>query len=316
MFRLAHLSDVHLGPVPMPSLREFASKRLVGYANWRRNRAGAFTPETLDRLVDDIRAQEPDHIAVTGDLTNIALREEFENARRWLEALGPPDEVTAIPGNHDAYVPKAHLRYRTLWAPWMAGDSADAEFVGHALFPFMRRKRHLALIGVSSARASAPFMATGRVGRRQTERLRALLKEARMEGLFRVILIHHPPKMLDPRNSWRRLTDGRRLRAAIEADGAELVLHGHDHVRSTSEIPGPHGPVPVVGVPAGSGPPISGRRGGGYALHEIDERAGHFRLTIIHRGYDEEGRIVETVRTQYRISRPSPRPAGRAPSPR
>ncbi|HEX2256651.1 MAG TPA: metallophosphoesterase, partial [Afifellaceae bacterium] len=202
-----------------------------------------------------------------------------------------------------------------LWAPWMEGDP-DAEFVGRAFFPFMRRKGHVALIGVSSARASAPFMATGRVGRGQTERLRALLREAGAEGLFRVVLIHHPPKMLDPRNSWRRLTDGSRLRAAIEADGAELVLHGHDHIRSTSEIPGPAGPVPVVGVPAGSGPPTSGRRGGGYALHDIEERPGRFDLTIIHRGYEEEGRIVETVRSQYRISRRSPPPAGRAPSPR
>ena len=64
------------------------------------------TAETLDRLVDDLRAQKPDHIAVTGDLTNIAMREEFENARLWLEELGPPDRVTAIPGNHDAYVPR------------------------------------------------------------------------------------------------------------------------------------------------------------------------------------------------------------------
>ena len=315
MFRLGHLSDVHLGPVPMPSLREFASKRLVGYANWRRNRAGAFTLETLDRLVDDMRAQEPDHVVVTGDLTNIALKEEFENARRWLEALGPPEMVTAIPGNHDAYVPRAHLRYRPLWAPWMEGDP-DAEFVGRAFFPFMRRKDCVALIGVSSARASAPFMATGRVGWHQTARLKALLREAGEEGLFRVILIHHPPKMLDPRNTWRRLTDGSRLRAMIQAEGAELVLHGHDHVRSTSEIAGPAGPVPVVGVPAGSGPPAGGRRGGGYALHEIEERAGRFELTIIHRGYDGEGRIVEAVRTRYRLSRPSRQPAGRAPSPR
>lgn len=316
MFRLAHLSDVHLGPVPMPSLRQLASKRIVGYANWRRNRAGAFTLESLDRLVEDIRAHEPDHIVVTGDLTNIAMKEEFENARRWLEALGTPDCVTAIPGNHDSYVPRAHLRYRPLWAPWMESDRTDAEFVGRAFFPFMRRKGQVALIGLSSARASAPFMATGRVGRGQTERLGALLREAGEEGLFRVILIHHPPKMLDPRNSWRRLTDGRRLRAAIAADGAELILHGHDHVRSMSAIPGPAGPVPVVGVPAGSGPPKGGARGGGYALCEIAERPGGYELAVIHRGYDDAGEIVETVRSAFSLSRASPQPAGRAPSPR
>jgi 3',5'-cyclic AMP phosphodiesterase CpdA len=302
MFRIAHLSDVHLGPVPNLRLRDYASKRIVGYTNWRRNRAGAMTAETLDWLVEDLRAQEPDHIVVTGDLTNIAMTEEFNNARRWLEALGPPDRVTAIPGNHDSYVPRAHVRYRKIWAPWMVSD--DAEHVGKALFPFMRRKGKVALIGVSSAVASAPFMATGRVGERQTERLSALLAEAGSEGLFRVILIHHPPKLIDPRSNWRKLTDGKRFRAAIERVGAELILHGHEHIRMMTAIKGATGVVPVVGVPAGSGPALGGPRAGGYALHEIVENGPCYDLGVIHRGYAESGEIVETARVSYSVNRP------------
>jgi 3',5'-cyclic AMP phosphodiesterase CpdA len=302
MFRLAHLSDVHLGPVPNLRLRDYASKRIVGYTNWRRNRAGAMTVETLDRLVEDLRAQEPDHIVVTGDLTNIAMTEEFTNARRWLEALGPPDRVTAIPGNHDSYVPRAHVHYRKIWAPWMVSD--DAEHVGKALFPFMRRKGKVALIGVSSAVASVPFMATGRVGERQTERLSALLAEAGREGLFRVILIHHPPKLIDPRSNWRKLTDGKRFRAAIERVGAELILHGHEHIRMMTAIKGASGVVPVVGVPAGSGPALGGPRAGGYALHEIVENGPCYDLSVIHRGYAESGEIVETARVSYSVNRP------------
>jgi 3',5'-cyclic AMP phosphodiesterase CpdA len=302
MFRLGHLSDVHLGPIPNLRLKDLFSKRVVGYANWRRNRSGAMTGETLDRLVADLRSQEPDHIAVTGDLTNIAMRAEFVNACRWLEALGPPDRVTAIPGNHDAYVPRAHRRYRRLWAPWMASD--DAEHVGRTLFPFMRRKGQVALIGVSSAVASAPFMATGRVGSHQTERLTELLDEARAEGLFRVVLIHHPPKLINPANQWRKLTDGRRFRAAIERHGAELILHGHDHIRSLTAIKGRDGVVPVVGVPAGSGPALGGPRAGGYALHEIDGNGPSYELTVIHRGYAESGEIVETARVAYSVNRP------------
>src|ERR1044071_8016686 len=38
MFRLGHLSDVHLGAVPGLRLRDLISKRMVGYYNWRRNR--------------------------------------------------------------------------------------------------------------------------------------------------------------------------------------------------------------------------------------------------------------------------------------
>ncbi len=274
MFRLGHLSDLHLGGVPSLRLKDFVSKRVVGYANWRRSRAHALTSGTLDRLVADLKAQKPDHIAVTGDLTNIARREEFENARAWLEELGPPDKVTAVPGNHDAYVPGAHRRYRELWAPWMLAD--DAEFVGHALFPFMRRKDGVALIGVSSAVASAPFMAIGRVGGEQTKRLRQLLDEARVEGLFRVILIHHPPKLIDARNQLRKLTDGRRFRRAIERSGAELILHGHDHMRTMTAIKGANGMVPVVGVPAAGAAPSAGARA--RRLRDPRNRRGRPRL--------------------------------------
>jgi len=302
IFRLAHISDVHLGAVPNLRLRDYASKRIVGYTNWKRNRAGAMTSDALDRLVEDMRAHEPDHIAVTGDLTNIAMREEFENARRWLEALGPPDRVTAIPGNHDAYVPRAHHRFRTLWAPWMVSD--DAAHIGKALFPFLRRKGQVALIGVSSAVASAPFMATGRVGERQTERVAALLREAGAEGLFRVVLIHHPPKLIDPNSAWRKLTDGKRFRRAVEQCGAELILHGHEHIRMMTAITGASGVVPVVGVPAGSGPPLGGPRAGGYALHEIAEAGRCYELTVVHRGYAESGEIVETARVAYSVNRP------------
>jgi 3',5'-cyclic AMP phosphodiesterase CpdA len=301
MFRLGHISDVHLGIVPDLRLRDFASKRLVGYANWRRNRSASLTSATLEALVADLRTQEPDHIVVTGDLTNIATRDEFAGARQWLAALGPPDRVTAIPGNHDAYVPGAHRLFRQLWAPWMV---SDAEHVGRALFPFMRRKDHVALIGVSSAVASAPFMATGRVGSHQTERVAALLAEAREEGLFRVVLIHHPPKLVDPRSGWRKLTDGRRFRAMIERQGAELILHGHEHTRMLTAIKGATGIVPVIGVPAGSGPAIGGPRAGGYALYQIAETGPCYDLTVIHRGFSAEAKIVETARVAFSVNKP------------
>jgi 3',5'-cyclic AMP phosphodiesterase CpdA len=302
MFRLGHLSDVHLDAMPRFRLRDLFSKRAVGYANWRQSRKHSMTGETLGRLVADLKAHEPHHIAVTGDLTNIARREEFENARLWLEELGPPEKVTAIPGNHDAYVPRAHHRYRKLWAPWMRAD--DSEHVAKALFPFMRRKGQIALIGVSSAVASAPFLAIGHVGSHQTERMMTLLEEARGEGLFRVILIHHPPKLVDPRNQWRKLTDGRRFRAAVERCGAELILHGHDHIRMMTAIKGATSIVPVVGVPAASGPAFGGPRAGGYGLYEIVENGPCYDLTVIHRGFAPSGEVIETARVAYSVNRP------------
>src|SRR5262249_36749995 len=104
MISLAHLSDPHLGPLPTPRLSELASKRVLGFVNWTRKRRLLHRPEVLDALVADLKAQSADHIAVTGDLANISLPQEFIAARAWLDRLGAAHDVTVVPGNHDAYV--------------------------------------------------------------------------------------------------------------------------------------------------------------------------------------------------------------------
>src|SRR5215470_3939522 len=104
MFTLAHLSDPHLGPLPTPAPLELLSKRGLGYLNWLRKRRAIHRPEVLAAVVDDLKAQAPDHIAVTGDLVNLSLSNEFALAAAWLQTLGDPAHVTLVPGNHDAYV--------------------------------------------------------------------------------------------------------------------------------------------------------------------------------------------------------------------
>ncbi len=301
MFRLAHFSDVHLAPLPEPRLLDLASKRLIGYANWRFNRARHMTSGSLDRLLADMRAHDPDHIVVTGDLANIGLREEFAAARSWLARLGSPADVTVIPGNHDAYVPGVHRHYRQLWAPWMSGDDANPD--ADARFPFLRRRNGIALIGVSSAVASAPFMATGRLGPSQVAKLGKVLEQAGANGLARIVLVHHPPQLMDWRGFTRRLTDAVRLRSVIRQVGAELILHGHDHRAITMTIAGRHGPVPVAGAAAGSGRPGGGDKPGGYAIHEISADEDAFSITVIHRCFNAKGTIVETARDGFRLSR-------------
>src|SRR6185437_13894221 len=90
-FTLAHLSDPHLSPLPAARLRDLAGKRALGYLNWTRNRHKFHRRDVLDALVSDLQAQAPDHIAITGDLLNLALEAEFAPSRTWLESIGAPD---------------------------------------------------------------------------------------------------------------------------------------------------------------------------------------------------------------------------------
>lgn len=291
MFTIAHLTDPHLGPLPLVSRRDLASKRLIGYVNWRRNRAYTFDDKFLAALIEDMRARRPDHIVVTGDLVNLALREELIAARDWLALLGAPADVTAIPGNHDAYVPGAINEFTRLWHPFMAGDDDSGEV---ARFPFIRRRGPVALIGLSSAVATAPFMATGRIGADQAAALGEQLAALRDEGLFRVVLIHHPP--IANLTKWsRRLIGGGSFRAEIARNGAELVLHGHNHRLHVSHLAGPGMDVPVIGAAAASNLPRPGHLGGAYNLYRIDGSSGNFTCTMTQFGVRHVGGEIETL---------------------
>ena len=82
MFTLAHLSDVHIGPLPKAeSWRDYWGKRALGKINWHRRRRFLHDPAIAMAMVADIKAHSPDHVALTGDLINIALKQEFVAAK-------------------------------------------------------------------------------------------------------------------------------------------------------------------------------------------------------------------------------------------
>ncbi|WP_350335094.1 metallophosphoesterase family protein [Coralliovum pocilloporae] len=287
MFRLAHISDPHLGPLPDPSGIELASKRVLGYINWRKNRARTLTNTFLDGLLDDMRQHSPNHIAVTGDLVNLALKAEFKPARQWLTTLGKPADVSVVPGNHDAYVPGALAEAERCWHDYMCGDGHPNGL--RPTYPYVRIRGNVALIGVSSARATGPFMATGYIDSIQARHLTELLAHLKDERLFRVVMIHHPP--IRGATHWhKRLIAASRFRTAIKKSGAELVLHGHTHLATRMSLPGPEMDVPVICVPSASASPGGRRPAARYNLFEIDGDAGNWSCTMIERGFSQENR--------------------------
>ena len=291
MFKLAHISDPHLSAVPKLGFTDLASKRLFGLYNWRRNRVHAYAPAILDALVADMKAAQPDHSAITGDLVNLGLGAEIIAAGQWLQSVAPPDEATLIPGNHDAYMPQSIAGYLKEWSDYMTGDGASPDTVA---FPFVRRRGPLALVGVSTAVATPPLMATGEIGEGQAAALAKILVGLAGEKRFRIVLIHHSP--VKGATSWyRRLTDAGRVRRVLAEAGAELVLHGHNHHTHVDRLPGRDGPVPVVGVAAASMLPSRGKPGGSYCLYEIGTETTTFSCKMTERGVRNPGGPVETL---------------------
>jgi 3',5'-cyclic AMP phosphodiesterase CpdA len=288
MFVLGHLSDLHLAAPPR--LQELAGKRGLGFINWHRGRKLIHRREVIDALTRDLKASAPDHIAVTGDLVNLSLPAEYARARAWLNGLGPPSDVTVIPGNHDIYVPEAQQGPAKYWGEYMRGDDGAES----GTFPFLRRRGTVALIALSSALPTAPLLATGSLGAQQLNRLAAALEET--QSLFRVVLIHHPPR--SPLSRYlRRLTDGAEFCRVLAANGAELVLHGHDHCHSLIWLDGPHRAIPIVGVPSASArAPHGGEDGAGYNLFRIDGEPSGWRCEMIARQRGADGGFREAER--------------------
>jgi 3',5'-cyclic AMP phosphodiesterase CpdA len=287
MFVLAHLSDLHLASRPRP--RELIGKRGLGFINWQRKRKYIHRPEIADAIREDLKGLAADHIAMTGDLVNLSLDEEFRRARAWLAALGPPHDVTVVPGNHDVYVRAVRSSPAACWGDYMRGDD------GRQVFPFVRRRGDVALIALSSGVPTGPFMATGRLGAQQLTALSAALDEAR--GLFRIVLIHHPP-ISPPKRYLRRLTDAAELRGVLAVHGAELLIHGHDHCRALIRLDGPNGSkIPAAGVPSVSARvPHGSEDASGYTVFRIDGGIGAWRCEMIARQRADDGAIREAGR--------------------
>jgi len=285
-FTIAHLSDAHLGPSSFPGLREMRLKRFMGYVNWKRGRERLNDMGMLARLVADLRAHRPDHVAMTGDVVNIALAAEFHRAVAWMKTLGEPADVSFTPGNHDAYVRDAMEGLTRLFAPWTSSDTPNP---GENRFPFLRVRGDVALIGLNSGIPTAPLLASGRLGGAQLAALGRMLEETGRQGLARVVMIHHPPLSRGRAPMLRGLNDAAEFERTIARYGAEAILHGHTHKRMISYLASnatrrEGGAVPVIGVPSVAAASHDPRQRACYYLIGVERAGAHWRISGRARG--------------------------------
>src|SRR5260370_26779682 len=107
MFRPGHVTDPHFRGWEGARVGQFTGKRAIGAVNLVLNRRRKHKMELLAALGEDVRGQGLDHLAVTGDLSNIALEAEWQAALRWLAAAGfAAPTATGGPGNPGPYSPR------------------------------------------------------------------------------------------------------------------------------------------------------------------------------------------------------------------
>jgi 3',5'-cyclic AMP phosphodiesterase CpdA len=284
MFRLAQVTDPHFrAPNPLGGFRpaDLLGKRALGMANLLLVRRRKHRMELVADLGDDLRARKVDHLALTGDLGNVALASEWAAAQGWLDRVAmDAGAVTVIPGNHDFYIDdvvKTGVFERTFGVYQTAELRAEAHH-----YPFVRIRGDVALIGVNSCVATGDFGAWGEVGVDQLVRLEGLLTAPALAGKIRVVLIHHPPVRHKGPEA-RNLRDRAALVAVLERAGADLVLHGHDHRDEQARLRGPGGAViPIIGAGSASYAG-AGETRSRYNVYEIEGRV----ITAVTYAHDE-----------------------------
>ena len=294
MFRLAHVTDPHFRSFQGARFADFVGKRAVGALNIVVNRRRKHKMELLAALGEDLRGDKPDHMALTGDLSNVSLEAEWRTALRWLEETGrTARDITVIPGNHDAYVPEVVTR-RTFETLFGAYQSSDRGGGGDDRYPFVRFRGPLALVGINSCVPTGDLGAWGEIGEEQLARVEATLRSPELQAKTRVVLIHHPPVKLKGGED-RNLKDRDAFAAMLARAGADLVLHGHDHRDERAALPGPGGTtIPIVGAGSASyaGSPEKRAR---YNVYEFDGPS----VTCVTRVHDEE---TDTFREATRLT--------------
>ena len=284
--KLAHISDIHILSLGGHGFRAFLNKRLAGGANILLNRRANYKNEVAFALVDDMNARGGfDHVCITGDLTSLALKAEFEIAGELLAKLrGGPPGVSLIPGNHDFYT-KGSEREKSFETAFGHFMKSDVDLGTGGPFPYLHVRGDAAIVGLSTGIATGLLFAYGVLGEAQLAGLERALTHPSTQGKARVVLIHHPPvKTTRFLRGGRSLRDAAALGEILKAHGAELVLHGHEHEDLAYDIPGRDGgSIPVRGVPSASYVGRHAYRHARYHIYELLRLDGAARPTLVSR---------------------------------
>jgi 3',5'-cyclic AMP phosphodiesterase CpdA len=279
--RIAHFSDLHILSLDGVPAWRFFNKRLTGWAMLRFHRKSVHKPEAVNAVAEEVRRVGVDHVAITGDLSNLALESEFHEITRFLDerlAL-PADSVSIVPGNHDLYTHGAarSRRFESFFNAYLQSDIPEIGVEHHgARWPVVKLRGPAAFIGLSSAVPRLPMVASGYFGDAQLDAFSQVLEHPEVKKRTKVILQHHPAHNFDRIfiTKMEGLTDSRKLAHKLGDVERGLILHGHSHHRIRREIATRGGIIDVVCATSASLISDNPHRHSGFNLYEIDDATG------------------------------------------
>jgi 3',5'-cyclic AMP phosphodiesterase CpdA len=243
--RLLHVSDPHvqLRDWRTRPLRALGPLRTIATVELWKGRGRVFdgAEAALARWARSFGAY--DHVLLTGDLSQLGLKEELQLARAALGTFaGDPQRLTLLPGNHDRYPwrGRAQRWFEEVFPEHQGGDSTFGPVR-------LLLRGEVALVVVdSSLPVSWPVWTQGAIGPAALEGTARALAAPEAAQRCKLVLTHHTPlraggAVKRPRH---QLAGHAAFLRVCKQGGAQAVLAGHVHERFLVE-PGPDRPLLV-----------------------------------------------------------------------
>ena len=198
MRTLVHLSDLHFGRVDHTLLAPLR--------------------ELIERIA-------PDVLVVSGDLTQRARSEQFEEARAYLDSLPGPQII--VPGNHDISLYNVFRRFVKPLARYKRyiTDNLDPVYIDD----------EIAVIGVNTARSLT--IKDGRVNTEQVDAIRARLATV-PTSVTRIVVAHHPFDLPDHFEERDLVDRAPMAMKAFAESGVDILMGGHMHASHAGSTAG------------------------------------------------------------------------------
>lgn len=289
--RIAHLSDLHVFDSKGVRLRDFlTSRRVLGMLNLLSIRKSAHSTAVLERLLEDLLETRPDHVVVTGDLSNLALESEFDRVASYLRYVFDQSRVSVIPGNHDYYTWGAvrGQRFEKTFYPYMFPQFTDLDV---DLYPYDKLLGPVSIFGLRSATQTIPPGSYGEVDRPQLDRLIHIVQDPKYRNTFKIALVHHyfhAARTLNDRIG--PLRNRHEVAEVLVDQGFDLVLHGHDHVARLGWLGSGPRRIPVIGAGSATATDPRPHRVGRYNIYTIED--GRLADIEVRRFHPETQRFV------------------------
>src|ERR671918_850434 len=166
-----------------------------------------FVPNLLERAISEINDLSPDVVICSGDLTTFGFKEEYAEAKRFLDRIHC-DQFVVIPGNHDSRN-VGYVHFEELF-----GDRSSVLRVGG--------------VTVVAVDSTEPDLDHGQIGR---GRYRWIEEQFAEPADLRVFVLHHHLLPVPGTGRERNVVyDAGDAIETLQRAGVHLVLSGHKHV--------------------------------------------------------------------------------------